>query len=179
MKHSQLTILALFSTVLSALVTSAPAAAAGDIVVAAPETTAIVAARSARLRLVNLPALKFGLRAAFKCKGEPVSLTLSIADTHATLRQDQLADQRAAEATLTVPPRQLALAASSRFCVAGDADTEDELLVPGLATAHASLRCANDDGDSVHFASAPLQVRLLCERLPDEDQAPSDASEAR
>ena len=99
----------------------------------------------------------------------------SISDTHATLPQDQLADQRAAETTLTVPPQQLALAASNRFCVADDPDTADELLVPGLATAHASLRCSNDDGVSVHFASSPLQVRLICERQPADDQAPSEA----
>jgi hypothetical protein len=179
MKHSSPTILALFCTALPVLVASAPAAAADNIVVAAPETTATVAARSVRLKLVNLPALKFGLRAAFKCKGDAVSVTLSIADTHATLRQDQLVGLRAAEATLTVPPQQLALATSSRFCVADDPDTEDELLVPGLATAHASLRCTNDDGESVHYASTPLQVRLLCERRPMEGQTPSDASEAR
>ena len=175
MKHSSTTILALFLAASPILFIPASAAAAGDIVVAAPETTAVVSARSAHLKLVNLPTLKFGLRAAFKCKGEPVSVTLSIADTHATFSREQLADRRAAETTLMVPPQQLALAASSRFCVADDADTGDELLVPGLATAHASLRCSNDDGESVHFASAPLQVRLICERGLDENQEPSDA----
>ena len=175
MSQSPTTILALFLAALPVLVAPTPALSAGEIVVAAPETTAVVPARSAHLKLVNLPALKFGLRAAFKCKGEPVSVTLSIADTHTTLRQEELAEQRAAEATLTVPPRQLALAASSRFCIDDEADTSDELLVPGLATAHASLRCADDDGESVHFASAPLQVRLICQRRPDDVQAPSDA----
>lgn len=175
MKHSSTTILALFLAALPILVVSAPAAGADDIVVAAPETTAVVSARPVHLKLVNLPTLKFGLRAAFKCKGEPVSVTLSISDTHATLKREQLSGQRAAEATLSVPPQQLALAASSRFCIADDADTSDELLVPGLATAHASLRCSNDDGESVHFASAPLQVRLICERSRDENQEPSDS----
>jgi hypothetical protein len=168
-------ILALFAATLSALFAPVPAAAGGDIVVAAQETTAVVTPRPARMKLVNLPALEFALRAAFKCKGEPVSLTLSISDTHTTLPQERLADQRAAETTLTVPPQQLALAASNRFCVADDPDTADELLVPGLATAHASLRCSTDDGVSVHFASSPLQVRLICERQPADDQAPSEA----
>ena len=179
MKHCLPSILALFTAGFVALTAAKPAAASGDIVVAAQETTVVVAPSAARIKLVNLPTLKFGLRAAFKCTGEPVSVTLSIADTFATLNQDQLADQRAAEATLTVPPRQLALAASSRFCQADVPDTADELLVPGLVTAHASLRCSNDDGDSVHFASAPLQVRLICERQPEEAQAPSDAPAAR
>jgi hypothetical protein len=175
MKQSSKTILALFLAALATLVASTPAAAAGDIVVAAPEATAVVPPRSVHLKLVNLPALKFGLRAAFKCKGDPVSVTLSIADTHATLGREQLADQRAAEATLTVPPQQLALTAISGFCIADDADTDNELLVPGLATAHASLRCSSEDGESVHYASAPLQVRLICERGTVDDQAPSEA----
>ena len=179
MKHCLPSILALFVAGLTALTAASPATASGDIVVAAQETTVTVAPSTARMKLVNLPTLKFGLRAAFKCTGEPVSVTLSIADTHTTLRQDQLAGLRAAEALLTVPPSQLALAASSRFCRADDPDTLDELLVPGLVTAHASLRCSDDDGDSVHFASAPLQVRLICERQPDDAQAPSGAPAAR
>jgi hypothetical protein len=179
MKHCLLSILAPFAAGLSALIAATPAAAAGEIVVAAQETTIVVAQSAARTRLVNLPTLKFGLRAAFKCTGEPVSVTLSIADTYATLHQDQLAGLRAAEATLTVPPSQLALAASNRFCRADDPDTADELLIPGLVTAHASLRCSDDEGDSVHFASAPLQVRLICERQPDEAQAPSEAPATR
>ena len=147
---------------------------AGDgVVVAARETTAVVTARAADLRLVNLPALEFALRAAIRCKGETVSLTLSIADTYTTLDAEVLGDQRAAEATLTVPARQLALAASSRFCLAGDDESTNELLVPGLATVHASLQCLHAEQRSVHYASAPLQVRLRCERTPADDQGDS------
>lgn len=179
MKHFSSTIVTSIVATLANLAAASTAVAGGDIVVAAQETTAVVTPREAHLELVNLPALEFGLRAAFKCKGEPVSVTLSVADTHETLRGKGLINQRAVEITLEVPPRQLALAASSGFCVADAPDTDDELLVPGLATAHASLRCASDDGDSVLFASAPLQVRLVCERQPDGNQPPSEASEDR
>ena len=172
-------IVALISAALATLAVANAGLAAGDIVVAARETTAMVTPRTADLKLVNLPSLEFGLRAAFKCKGEPVSVTLSVADTHRTLRREDLADERAVEVSLTVPPDQLALAASSRFCIADDPETADELLVPGLATASASLRCAGDDGDSLHFASAPLQVRLVCARPAAEDQAPSAPPEDR
>ena len=179
MKHYSSPIVAPIMTALATLATANAALAASDIVVAAQETTAVVTPREAHLKLVNLPALEFGLRAAFKCKGEPVSVTLSVADTHKTLQREDLADQRAIEVTLSVPPRQLALAASNRFCVADAPETEDELLVPGLATANASLRCSSDDGDSVFFATAPLQVRLVCVRQPVEDQSPAGASEDR
>jgi len=151
-----------------------PTAYAGEsVVVAARETQAVVSPGTTHLRLVKLPALDFALRAAFNCTGTAESLTLSIADTHDTLGEDTISGQRSAEAILTVPPRQLALASGSRFCLADDLSSADELLVPGLATAHASLRCRNDEGVRVHFTSAPLQVRLLCERPPTEDQDPS------
>jgi len=162
--------------VLAFLGWAAAAMAGGDIVVAAPETEAIVAPRDSDPGLVNLPPLEFELRAAFKCQGEPVSVTLSIADTFATLGSEALAGQRAAEAMLTVPPQQLALAGNARFCIDGDPDTADELLVPGLATAHASLRCTTGESVSVHYASAPLKARLICAREPAPAQeAPSDS----
>lgn len=160
-------IVALFGATFAAL--TLPVQADGDIVVAARETQAVVAPRSPRLRLVNLPALEFALRAAIKCKGEPVSVTLSVSDTFRTLTGDDLDTERAAETILRVPARQLALAASSRFCITDDPESADELLVRGFATVHASLRCLADDSTSAHFASAPLQVRLKCAREPEED----------
>lgn len=163
---THLAIVALFGATVAALVM--PVQADGDIVVAAQETQAVVAPRNPRLRLVNLPALEFALRAAIKCKGKPVSVTLSVADTFRTLTDADLANERAAETILKVPARQLALASSSRFCIADDPESADELLVRGFATAHASLQCQRDDATSAHFASAPLQVRLTCARAPEE-----------
>ena len=151
----------------------------GTIVVAAQETVAVVKPRSPGLKLVNLPRLEFALRAAIQCKGAAVSVTLSVADTFETIGKDDLEGQRAAVAILSVPPRQLALAASSRFCIAGDPESANELLVDGFTTAHASLRCSADDQTSAHFASAPLKVRLMCERDEEEAQAPSSDGEPR
>jgi len=148
-----------------------PLAFAGEsVVVAAKEAEVVVAPRAANLKLIELPALDFGLRATIMCTGTAESLTLSIADTYTTLGQDVIADQRSADVLLTVPVPQLALAASSGFCLKDDLASTDELLVPGLATAHASLRCRNEDGVTVHFASAPLQVRLRCSRPSTEVQ---------
>ena len=170
-------IVALFVVLLTTPISSARAD--GNIIVAAQETVATVSPRSPRLKLVNLPRLEFALRAAIQCKGIPVSVTLSVADTFKTIGGNDLEGQRAAEITLSVPPRQLALAASSRFCIADDPDSADELLVDGFTTAHASLRCQTDDRTSAHFASAPLKVRLTCAREDEEDQAPSSDGEPR
>ena len=168
MSFVQLTILALFLAIVYAL----PATADGNIVIAAQETDATVAPRPESLRLVNLPALTFYLRAAIRCKGDPVSVTMSVADTYRTLREDEIKEQRAAEATLTVPARQLALAATSSFCVEDNPATSEELLVPGLTTAQASLLCADEAGTSMHYASVPLQIRLICDRGSEMTQEP-------
>ena len=60
-----------------------------------------------------------------------------------------------------------------RFCIDGDTETSDELLVPGITTAQASLVCASDTNTSVHYASTPLQISLTCDRGPEETQEPS------
>ncbi len=160
MNFYRATILTLFVAVIYT-----PTARAGEsVMVAAQETEASVAPRAAHLRLISLPELEFGLRATIKCADIAESLTLSIADTFVTLDEQAIDDQRSAEATLTVPASQIALAANSRFCLKDNVASEGELLVPGLATVHASLRCRNEEGVTVLFASAPLQVRLLCNR---------------
>lgn len=168
MNCKQVPILALF---VAANVTPC-AHADGSVIVAAKQAEAIVAPRAPGRKLVKLPALDFHLRASLRCPGNAESLTLSVADTVTTLGSAELGDQQSAEASLTVPARQVALAASSHFCLENDPTSADELTVPGLVTAHASLRCAIDDRISAHFASAPLQVRLLCARETVEDQEP-------
>ncbi len=148
-----------------------------SVVVAAQETRVSVAPRSARLRLVNLPAIEFGLRAAIRCSGIPISLTLSISDTFKSISAEGREGERAIETTLKVPPRQLALAASRQFCISDDDDSVNELLVPGFVTAHASLRCEKEGVSTMHFASAPLQLRIACDRPPANDgQESSDDS---
>jgi hypothetical protein len=164
----------ILAPILALLMTIAlPADADTDIVVAAQETEVRVAPRAAHLRLVNLPALEFALRAAYRCRGDVISLTLSVSDTVQTLAQDALTNQRAAEVRLAVPAQQVAMADSGGFCVAGDPDSANELRVAGFATAAASLRCSRDGEDSVRYASAPLTVRLVCARGEDQDSAAS------
>jgi hypothetical protein len=172
MKSGRVSILALF--VFAAAVSSA--VADSMIVVAAQEVAASVAPRPARARVVNLPPLTFKLRAAIRCVGEPVSVTLSVADTFVTRERNELDGQRATEASLTVPPRQLAMASARNFCIEDSNESEDELFAPGFASAHASLRCETEAGLSVLYASAPLNVRLSCTRQPDESAVDQDSS---
>ena len=155
---------------------AADARAGNDVVVAAPLTSVAVEPRAARLKLVNLPALEFALRAVYRCTGEPVALTLSIADTARSIDRDELLDGRAAEVTLRVPARQVAMADSGKFCISDDPASADELHVDGFATATVSLRCNDDGSVSVHYSSVPLNVRMTCARgeVQDPPESPDD-----
>ncbi|MDJ0748846.1 MAG: hypothetical protein QNJ11_05145 [Woeseiaceae bacterium] len=167
MNQQGVPILALLAT---ACLAADPAAADSALVIAAHETRVNVAPHDAGLRLINLPAIEFGLRAAIRCRGVPASLTLSVSDTFKSVGAERLDGQRAVETTLTVPPRQMTLAVSRQFCISNDDNSVNELLVPGFITAHASLRCDKDGFSTMHFASAPLQLRLACERPPAQDR---------
>lgn len=169
MNDRQVPILALF---IAAIATPC-AYADGNLMVTAQAAEALVTPRAPDLKLVNLPTLDFRLRASLSCSHNAESLTLSVVDTVTTLDRDDLNEQTAAEALLRVPAQQVALAASSHFCLVGDPASADELTVAGLVTAHASLRCADEGRSSAHFASVPLEVRLVCVRETVEDQEPS------
>lgn len=172
MKPAHILILPLFS--FAAAVSTA--VADNVIVVAAQETVASVAPPSVRDSVVSLPPLTFKLRAAIRCVGDPVSVTLSVADTFVTRDRDELDGQRAAEASLTVPAQQLAMAPVRKFCTDDENESEDELLAQGFATVHASLQCEDESGISVLYASAPLNVKLSCVRQSNDsevDQEPS------
>lgn len=160
----------------ASLPVAGPALADGSVVVAARESLVSVVPRDARLRLVNLPAIEFGLRAALRCSGAPTSLTISISDTFRSIGAERLDGQRAVELSLEVPPRQLALASPGQFCISDDDNSANEMLVTGFATAHASLRCEKDGVSTMHFASAPLQLRLVCER-PAADGSQEDSAD--
>ena len=172
MNPGRVPILALF------VIATAVSTAAADnvIVVAAQETEATVAPRPASMRVVNLPPLTFKLRATIQCKGEPVSVTLSVADTYVTRDREELDGRRATEAVLSVPAQQLTMASNRNFCVAGDSETKDELFAPGFATANASLLCEDEAGVSVHYTSAPLNVQLTCAREPIDDGVAQEPS---
>lgn len=145
----------------------------GEIVVTAQEAEVTVAPHPASAHFMRLPPLGFALRAAIRCAGDGAAVTFSVADTVRTIEQDKFTDPQSVETSLVVPPGQLALAASSKFCITGDSTSADKLLVPGFATVHASLHCENEEGRSVTYASTPLKLRLSCAREPDPAQVSS------
>jgi len=140
-----------------------------DVAVEVAETEATIEPRKTLRAEIRLPPVAFEIAATLSCAGQPVSFTLSVADVHKTWRGDQLDETGVIEASISVPPPQLALVlAGSPFCLAGDSAGPESLLVPGVATAQASLQCASETGTTLHYASAPLPLRLLCQSATDQ-----------
>lgn len=153
--------------------TFSPALADGILSMRALEISAVVQPRPAQQALISLPNLDFAVELSWQCSEAQPSVTLSVADTLHILDEDALNGTQPATVTISVPGRQLKLAAHPSFCVADDPESARELQVTGLATAHASLRCTGDSGPSVVFASAPLPVTLACTQTPEVDQVSS------
>ena len=151
---------------ISLLSAAAPTLADGTLSLQPTETRVTVAPRAAQHSLISLPTLEFVVELTWRCRDDLQSVTLSVADTLQALGAEVLQGEQPAKTTIRVPSQQLKLAAHPSFCVADEPQTANELHIPGLATAHASLRCSGDDGPSVVFASVPLPVTLACARSP-------------
>ncbi len=139
----------------------------------ANETSVQLAPREQGPQQVSLSSLEFSLHATTACPpGTDVeSVTVSIADTHKRFGPDDISDNSALDVRLSVPADQVAPVTVSDFCVSGEPGDKNGLLVPGVATAQASLRCQGDNKSSLYFKSAVLPIRLHC--AIDKDQEAS------
>ncbi len=125
-----------------------------------------ITAQAAGRRQVHLPSLEFEISVTAQCEADahPETITISVADTQTVYRVDEGADDTSFETTLRVPRPQLAPLAIQSFCVRDEpgSGTVQSLLIRAAMTAHVSLRCAGEDGASVHFKTVPLDIRLVC-----------------
>lgn len=152
----------------------AESAEAGDaLTLTASESSAQLAPRERGPQQVSLPALEFSLRATIACPpgADAESVTVSIADTRMHFGPGDISDKTALDVNISVPSRQIAPVTVADFCVRGQPGEKNHLLIPGVATAQASLRCRSEKESSLHFKSAVLPIRLLC--VADEDQESS------
>lgn len=127
------------------------------------ETSVRIGARPTAALAMYGPAVTFGVIAQFDCPGDTTaeSVAVSIADT---LWRGTPADgENSVTATLVVPGDQIVPMETGDFCLGETARSEDELLLPAVATAHVSLRCRDANGSAVRFASVAMPLRLVCE----------------
>ena len=124
-------------------------------------------------QLIHLPALEYALEIEAHCGEGAVarSVSVSINDTQMTLDGDQLAATAGNPVSLTIPARQVAPVAIDGFCKRDDPVTHhDTLLIRDTVTVHASLRCNENEQDSITYTSQGLDVTLRCD-APDTDQS--------
>ena len=175
--HCRLIALFLVATVI-------PAPARSDTVsqirVSSEPAIADMAPLPAGRRLIRLPTLTFVFTIEPRCENnmQVESISISVADTRETVTMGETTGSSVVEATITIPRRQAAPLAVADSCDIDEDETRQsrELLVRGAFTAHLSLRCANDERQSIVYASHALDLSLRCKA---ETQAPSPDSIAR
>ncbi len=130
-------------------------------------------------RLVRLPALEFEFAIQASCGPDEAvkSVSISIADTRKSLADTDIPAGEPINTMVRLPARQLAPIAVNGFCPE-TAVTGSSLLLRDAVTAHVSLRCAGDDGDSITYSSQALDITLVCESDP-EPQGDAPASTDR
>ena len=147
-----------------------------ELTVQALEAVAQITPHPAGQRQIYAPRVSFFLQTRFACKGNavPVSLSIGIADT--LYRHTPVAGERSLLATVEVPAGQIAPINVGDFCVAEREGVGRDLLLPGVATAHVSLRCDVSAPPVLQVTSVPLPLRLTC--VPAENQDDSAAADA-
>jgi hypothetical protein len=169
------------SLLLAAIVT-AGVAWPGDtarLTVDVPPAVASIQPLAEGRRLVRLPALEYEFVIQASCgPGQTVkSVSISVADTRKTLTGADLLEGATVNTAFRLPARQLSPVAVDEFCPA-TVVTGSSLLLQDTVTAHVSLRCTGEDGDSITYSSQPLDVTLICDIGP-EAQGDAAASTDR
>ena len=120
-------------------------------------------------KLIKPPALEFTLRIDAQCdaKAEIASISISIADTQKALTTIDRDDTAPIATRITIPARQVSPIAVQDFCPMQAPDAGQELIVRDALTAHVSLRCTSEAGESITYASRALDVALHCDAKAD------------
>lgn len=164
----------------------APALAQHTVSLVANTPTVDIAPIAER-RSLRLPPLDYEFALTPDCMkpAAPESVTVTIADTKATLSTAELAESADLTVKLTVPADQIAPVTVAGFCVlpaedAGETVTETtaaaQLTLPGTLSASASLRCGDGQDETIVYATQLLDVTLICETVPQSDGGPGVSS---
>jgi hypothetical protein len=163
------------------VLSSTPVSAETVLKFSADTATANVMPRSRERAPLQLPDLEYQFRIDAVCRDDlsPASLSLAVADTRRTFNAAQIVAGALDEVRLLVPADQIAPVVIANFCVAdGDTDqaatSASHLTVHAALSAQASLLCIGDTDRSMKYASANLDVMLVCENPNDESDGPAD-----
>jgi hypothetical protein len=131
----------------------------------AEPAVAVLPVQQGGRNLVQLPELQFELSISPHCaeRGERESLSITIADTRATLRGEALQTGKSIDVSMRVAAGQLAPFALQGFCV-DPAHEGESILLRSALSAQFSLRCARSGKPSIVYSAEPLDVRVVCVR---------------
>lgn len=159
------------------------AVAESDLTLSADMPTAPVKPRSAERAPLVLPLLEYNFRIQANCHEdlEAVSISLAVADTRRTFDRAQIASGELNAVNLQIPSNQIAPVLIANFCVAPTETGRDSavprqlpLTIRSALSAQASLLCAAEGRQSMKYASATLDVQLVCEYPGSEPDLPLD-----
>ncbi len=167
------------ATVCSVAVPAEPRPVPGFEISADVPTVTVTPRQAGRFGL-RLPSLTYTLTLTAYCEEnwQPVSVSISIADSRKSLDAEQLELAAVLDLKLHVPSNQIAPVRIERFCIRDDQkdlqpdDTggnkepasadENILIISAALSAQASLLCATDSEQSITYITKPLDVMLEC-----------------
>ena len=130
-------------------------------------------------QLIRLPDLQFELAIKPMCgaAGRVESISVSVADTRQNYDLDDVNEQSVIDVALSIPSHQLGPVRIGDFCRTSTANSAEdmELTIRGALTAHLSLRCLNDEEQSMTYVSQALDLILRCNKVDDSSmESPED-----
>ena len=138
--------------------------------------TANVLPRGRERAPLQLPDLEYQFRIDAACRENlsAVALSVAVADTRRTFSAKQIDDGALQDVRLVIPAAQIAPVVIADFCVAENDTSHTNPAEPSSLTVHAalsaqaSLLCASDEDRSMKYASASLDVVLVCDQGSEE-----------
>ena len=144
--------------------------AAGDqparLIVNVAVTSVTISRLDHNRRPLRLDTLDIPIRVEAECEPgtNAASISISIADTREAHRFSESSGPVYIDTTLQLPDRQIAPIVIEEFCTSDEgANGVPQLLVPDAFTAQVSLHCAGESHQSMHYAVAPIDLRLNCD----------------
>ncbi len=171
----------LFALSLLIAVLSVPVSAETVLKFSADTPTASVIPRNGERAPLQLPDLEYQFRIEAVCRDDlsPASLSLAVADTRRTFNAEQIVAGELEDVRLLVPAAQIAPVVIANFCIAESEPDQSitsasSLTVHAALSAQASLLCTGDMDHAMKYASANLDVMLICENRNDESHETTD-----
>jgi len=140
-----------------------------EIGITASVPTVTVTPRRAGHILMRIPSLTYALTVAVDCGADwqPDSVSISVADSGASLDAKQLQAGKELKLELRIPSNQIAPLRIEKFCIADDTNSPDatiqnRITIAGVMSAQASLRCATAFEQATIYVTELLDVVLEC-----------------